>query len=120
MSVPVNFSIFNDARGQILECYHLTDEQTKDCLFALACAEKKYENTTMEYFPQNIMLQNQYGTVLHKIVTKEGKLETVFVKCPSPFWTMKTFVCAVGVATMIGATVCYLVQKKNKKINKIM
>ena len=116
MSLSVHFSIFNEAREQILECYHFTKEQTKDCLFALECARKKYENITMEYFPQNIMLQNHYGTVLHKIVTIKGKPETVFVKCPAPFWTMKTFVCAVGVVTIIGATVWYLVQTKNNKM----
>jgi hypothetical protein len=94
---------------QLSQSYTLTDEQVKEGLCALDYARKQYSNLGDET-PECIMLFDKHDNMVHKIMTRGAKTETVEVKPPRfNLFGISPKIIVIGGA-MIGTiiVVCYL------------
>ena len=99
---------------QLSQSYTLTDKQVQEGLCSLNYARKQYSNLGDET-PECIMLFDKHRNMVHKIMTRGAKAETVEVKPPCfKLFGISPKIIVMG-GTIIGTiiVVCYSKQIKH-------
>lgn len=85
-------------KTQINAIYWLQDKQIEEGLQSLCSAQKLYDNMGSD-IPQCIMLFDRNDTMVHKIITCDGKPLTVKIRPPD---NVKKIMFTIGIIGLIG------------------
>lgn len=87
---------FEESRKIIQEMYYNNDKNIKEACLALDNAVDIYFNHTLNDMPERINLTNYDGDIIHTVINRSGKPETVTIN-PKPSYNIIPIIVLLGI-----------------------